>query len=84
MKSIAAIASVLSLLAAAPALAQEAKVSLKTIRRAEKSDGLTSMTEANAERVREVLVRRGIVFLPEGKEGAGVRLRLSPEPEFGE
>ena len=53
-------------------LAAESKVSLATIKRAETSPGNTRMTQANAERLMEVLGRRGVVFLEQPDFGKGV------------
>ncbi len=60
-------------------LSAESKVSLATIKRAETSVGLTRMTEANAERLIEVLRTRGVVFLRHSEYGDGVHKRTSPD-----
>jgi transcriptional regulator with XRE-family HTH domain len=56
-------------------LARDTKVSLRTIRRAEGVDGIVPITAANAERLMEVLEKRGVKFLPMNGDGPGVRLR---------
>jgi hypothetical protein len=64
-------------------LAEETKLGLRTIRRAEQVHGPVSMTPVNVEAIVSVLKARGVEFLPEDKDGAGVRLRLKPPPQFG-
>lgn len=63
-------------------LAEESKVSLRTIRRAEQDHGATALTEANAARLVEILEKRGVVFDLSGS--AGVSLRAKPKPHFGD
>ena len=58
-------------------LSTESKISLATIKRAETSVGLTRMTEANAERLIEVLRTRGVVFLRHSEYGDGVHRRIT-------
>jgi hypothetical protein len=67
----------------AEALASETNVSLRTISRAEGVDGPTALTLANAERIRDILKNRGVIFIDDPSEGPGVRLRLRPPPCFG-
>lgn len=67
----------------ADALAVETKIGLRTIGRAESDHGPVRLTAANADRIVQALEARGVIFLWEAKEGAGVRLRQSPPPNFG-
>jgi transcriptional regulator with XRE-family HTH domain len=55
-------------------LAEQANVSVDTINRLERGDQLRSQTVAS---IRAVLEAAGIVFIPEGDGGAGVRLKYS-------
>lgn len=69
----------------AEALAAEAKLSLKTIRRAEQTHGPVHITAANAERIITILEGRGVRFeSSDDEQGAGVRLRLVPPPKYGD
>ena len=56
-------------------LARETALSVATIRRAELTDGETSMTAANDLAVRRVLEAAGVEFIDENGGGPGVRLR---------
>jgi transcriptional regulator with XRE-family HTH domain len=56
-------------------LARETALSVATIRRAELSDGETSMTAANDLAVRRALEMAGVEFIDENGGGAGVRLK---------
>jgi len=56
-------------------LARETALSVTTIRRAELSEGETSMTAANDLAVRRALEAAGVVFIDENGDGPGVRLR---------
>src|SRR4051812_19713462 len=56
-------------------LAEEAKVSLKTIRRAEKSKEVVLITAINADRIVEVLESRGVRFINEKDEIGVVLMR---------
>ena len=56
-------------------LAQESAVGVTTIRRAELSEGDTSMTVANNLAVRRALELAGVEFIDENGGGPGVRLR---------
>ncbi len=56
-------------------LAGASGVSVATIIRAEKSDGLPAMTRVNLAALRQALERAGVVFLPDG----GVRPRRPDE-----
>ena len=60
-------------------LAREAKLGLATIRRAEVSEGATSMTVANELAVRRALEEAGVEFINENGGGPGVRLRKRPQ-----
>ena len=63
-------------------LARETALSVATIRRAELSDGETSMTAANDLAVRRALEMAGVEFIDENGGGPGVRLRkLSQEKQ---
>jgi phosphomannomutase len=62
-------------------LAEESKVSLRTIRRAEQDHGPVSMTKANAALIIEALEERGAVLDFSGS--GGVSLRTKPKPRFG-
>ena len=59
-------------------LAREAALGLATIRRAELTEGETSMTMANDLAVRRALEAAGIEFIDESDGGSGVRLRKTP------
>ena len=59
-------------------LARETALSVTTIRRAELTEGETSMTAANDLAVRRALEAAGVIFIDEnGGAGPGVRLRKS-------
>lgn len=58
-------------------LAKAAGVGANTIRRAEVSDGQTSLTIANDQAVRRALESAGVEFIDENGGGPGVRLRKS-------
>ena len=56
-------------------LAAESKIGVATIRRAELTEGQTSMTAANEAAVRAALEEAGVEFIDENGGGPGVRLR---------
>jgi hypothetical protein len=56
-------------------LARESSVGVATIRRAELTDDMTSMTAANDLAVRRALEAAGVEFIAENGGGPGVRLR---------
>jgi hypothetical protein len=56
-------------------LADAAKVSLVTIRRAEALEGPVRMMPANLEAISRALEAAGVEFIPENGGGVGVRLR---------
>jgi hypothetical protein len=56
-------------------LAQESSVGVATIRRAELTEGETSLTAANDLAVRRALEAAGVEFIDENGGGPGVRLR---------
>jgi transcriptional regulator with XRE-family HTH domain len=56
-------------------LADASKVSLATIRRAESTDGVPTLTAANASVLQSALEAAGVEFIPENGGGAGVRMR---------
>ena len=58
-------------------LANAAAVGANTIRRAEVSDGETSLTAANDQAVRRALESAGVEFIDENGGGPGVRLKKS-------
>ena len=62
-------------------LARETALSVATIRRAELSDGETSMTAANDLAVRWALELAGVEFIDENGGGPGVRLRKPQRPK---
>jgi transcriptional regulator with XRE-family HTH domain len=62
-------------------LARETALSVATIRRAELSDGETSMTAANDLAVRRALENGGVEFIDENGGGPGVRLRERQRPK---
>jgi hypothetical protein len=62
-------------------LARESSVGVATIRRAELTDGETSMTAANDLAVRRALEAAGVEFISENGGGPGVRLRGKPKRE---
>ena len=60
-------------------LAQASSLGANTVRRAEVSDGETSLTVANNQAIRRALELAGIEFIDENGGGPGVRLRKSPK-----
>lgn len=56
-------------------LANTSSIGVATIRRAELSEGQTSMTLANDLAIRRTLENAGVQFIDENGGGAGVRLR---------
>lgn len=57
-------------------LAEEAKLGVATIRRADAADdAVPALTAANLETIQRVLESAGIQFVPENGGGAGVRFR---------
>jgi hypothetical protein len=56
-------------------LARHSALGVTTIRRAELTDGETSMTTANNQAVRRALESAGVEFIDENGGGPGVRLR---------
>ena len=56
-------------------LARESAVGVTTIRRAELTESVTSMTKANDLAIRRALVDAGVEFIDENGGGPGVRLR---------
>jgi transcriptional regulator with XRE-family HTH domain len=60
-------------------LARRSSLSVATIRRAELTDGETSMTAANDLAVRHALEAAGVEFIDENGGGPGVRLRKPPK-----
>jgi hypothetical protein len=56
-------------------LARESSVGVATIRRAELTDGKTSMTAANDLAVRRALEAAGVEFIEDNGGGVGVRFR---------
>ena|SRR6266478_1819945 len=56
-------------------LSRRSAVSLRTIRRAELTEGHTSMTTANDLAIRRALEAAGVEFIDENGGGHGVRLR---------
>ena len=56
-------------------LSQHSSVSLRTIRRAELAEQVTSITEPNDMAVRRALEAAGVEFIDENGGGPGVRLR---------
>ena len=68
----------------AEALAEETKVSLRTIRRAEQDNGEVQINPANAERIKSVLEARGIVFFEDGGGAVGVKLRPGATQPLGQ
>lgn len=62
-------------------LANEARLGLATIRRAEVAEGTTSMTAANELAVRRALETAGVEFIEENGGGPGVRLRKRSRTE---
>lgn len=58
----------------AEALAGMAQLGVATVRRAEASEGVSSLTTANAQRIVEALSNAGVVLIPRGDGGEGVRL----------
>ena len=64
-------------------LARESAVGVTTIRRAELTEGDTSMTVANNLAVRRALELAGVEFIDENGGGPGVRLRKRQSKRLG-
>ena len=62
-------------------LARESALGVATIRRAELTEGETSMTAANDLAVRRALEAAGVEFIDENGGGPGVRLRRRSRPK---
>jgi hypothetical protein len=62
-------------------LAQQSLLSVATIRRAELTEGNTSMTAANDLAVRRALEAAGVEFIDDDGGGPGVRLRHRSRPK---
>jgi hypothetical protein len=62
-------------------LARDASLGVTTIRRAELTEGETSMTTANDLAVRRALEAAGVEFIDENGGGPGVRLRRRSRPK---
>jgi transposase len=60
-------------------LAQASSLGSNTVRRAEVSDGETSLTAANDQAIRWAFESAGVEFIDENGGGPGVRLRKSPK-----
>ena len=60
-------------------LAQASSLGANTVRRAEVSDGETSLTVANNQAIRRALELAGVEFIDENGGGPGVRLRKPPK-----
>ena len=58
-------------------LAQQAKIGIATVRRAEAMQGVPTITAANLAAIRAALEAAGVVFVDENGHGPGVRLRKS-------
>jgi hypothetical protein len=56
-------------------LAQASALGANTVRRAEVTEGATSLTAANDRAIRRALEDAGVEFIDENGGGAGVRLR---------
>jgi transcriptional regulator with XRE-family HTH domain len=56
-------------------LAQASALGANTVRRAEVTEGATSLTAANDRAIRRALEYAGVEFIDENGGGAGVRLR---------
>lgn len=56
-------------------LAKRSRLGRITVTRAEATDGLPSMTEANMAALRGALEAAGVQFIPENGGGAGVRMK---------
>jgi transcriptional regulator with XRE-family HTH domain len=63
-------------------LARESTLGVTTIRRAELTEGETSMTTANDLAVRRALEAAGVEFIDENGGGPGVRLRQRAKPKM--
>jgi transcriptional regulator with XRE-family HTH domain len=62
-------------------LARESTLGVTTIRRAELTEGETSMTTANDLAVRRALEAAGVEFIDEDGGGPGVRLKKRTRPK---
>lgn len=62
-------------------LAERTGLSLNTVRKAEATNGVAALTKANAHLLSSTLIAAGVIFIPAGAFGAGVRLKdLDQEP----
>jgi hypothetical protein len=64
-------------------LAKASALGANTIRRAEVSDGETSLTLANDQAIRRALEAAGVEFIDENGGGPGVRLRKPVRGKIG-
>jgi transcriptional regulator with XRE-family HTH domain len=60
----------------AESLAEQTKIGLRTIGRAEKENGPVRLTDANKEKLVSVLETMGVIFIDSDTEGPGVRLKM--------
>jgi transcriptional regulator with XRE-family HTH domain len=63
-------------------LAELSKVSLETVRRLERMDGLLLANVKTVSNLQNALEGEGIIFLPENGGSAGIRLRKEPPPNI--
>lgn len=63
-------------------LAERTGLALNTIRRAEAANGAVPITAANAKLLVATLEGAGIIFIPPGEFGPGVRLLSSDQAQF--
>jgi hypothetical protein len=53
-------------------------VSLPTVKRLESADGLLGGRQGTRDRLIDALAKAGVIFIHDGEEGPGVRLRARP------
>ncbi len=61
-------------------LAERTGLSLNTVRKAEATNGVAALNKANSQLLSSTLRAAGIIFIPAGSLGAGVRLK-DPDQE---
>jgi transcriptional regulator with XRE-family HTH domain len=61
-------------------LAEMSGVSIDTIKRLERMDGPLSAQTTTVDAIQRVLLKEGVIFLPENGDLPGVKLRRDPPP----
>ena len=63
-------------------LAELSEISLETVRRLERMDGLLAASVRTVSSIQRALEREGVILVPENGGSAGVRLRRDPPPNI--